>query len=750
MPILTREWRIDNPDAGMKDIEEWLYSGTFSGVVVGNNTTIADADAVGSNWQISMRAAGKNVNTALTPTYASLYDPVTTASRQSWEKIGVPAGANVTAIRFSYSWRCSEWTTGVTGSFTRAECYFLTPTGGSNGGGGNILANQTFAAVTNYARRTSAWMAVPAAGQASNQHLAINVTGGVGSGNSNSAVVALLVDWFVLEIDYMDAGPAVYDDLALPLTINSATALPDDQLVATEPTTEFVAASTVLVQDNRLITEPTSTVAAVSAVAAVDARAATDHVAFTAVASFQAPTPSIFEGFNIDGAWPSPWSFYRDNTSVTSAVTDGVGRLVLPNAGFTGILTHLGPVEDGEVLFRYRFTATDIPQRQYVQWRSDDPGSSWLPGKGWGFGRSGNSTGFSLWNFNGGGQQQIGGTKSWPIDTDWWWVRIRLDGPDLKLRIWKAGTTEPATWVWDLLTDGHTSSGALRIVATGGGAAGGDVQVDDVMVVPLSQPYDTVALNEHRAFTVTSAVASADGHVVNELREFTVVASFAVGMSNAWTDAVAFSIASAVAGSDLRSTLDATAFSITAITEAFSNSVANEATADSWTSTVTGTDDRSLHDAMGFTAVATFVATEVQGRVDDVAFTISAAISGGESGGALNEFVGFNTAITVVGNDVWKANEAPSVSITSAITATSSLVNNEAVHFHITSSVTGLSNRMFSEVDRPVAISSFVSGGEVLTDALIVVWTRQQPEPYSTQLHVVIDGEWKPKPIWPT
>lgn len=179
----------------------WTHTAnvTGSGGAVSHDTTTTDADGSGANGQIRHRATGRTV----TCTNTSVLSVTPTS-------LGVPADAGIVGYSVTYSWRCSEYTTGASSSGQVSA----TAVGGNTSAGGT----GSFTATTSYAdaSRTNVQ-----GSNALNPSSAFNVTltSTLATGNSSSAAVSLLFDNVRIAFDYVPArSPFSYPALTTTQT----------------------------------------------------------------------------------------------------------------------------------------------------------------------------------------------------------------------------------------------------------------------------------------------------------------------------------------------------------------------------------------------------------------------------------------------------------------------------------------------------------------------------------------------------
>ncbi|GFE57394.1 CxxxxCH/CxxCH domain-containing protein [Geobacter sp. AOG1] len=143
----------------------------------------------------------------------------------TWESLGVPAGATVTAVDGAYDWQCSTYTTGASSSSGN-----LTITDAADGNSTTLESETLFASTTTVATRNATGaVAVPAALQASNSSIKIKLLGTLATGNSGTASVVRVSDNVALTITYIVdttaptvSSVAVQSGLAVDVTFSEA------------------------------------------------------------------------------------------------------------------------------------------------------------------------------------------------------------------------------------------------------------------------------------------------------------------------------------------------------------------------------------------------------------------------------------------------------------------------------------------------------------------------------------------------
>lgn len=186
MATLTKQFNYNT------DLESWSATvGGATSLVMGRDTTEDSSnDTNAGTGVMQARRTGKNVTDG-TPYWEWA---------GTWEDLGVPAGATVTAVDLDYDSKCSEYTTGATSTVGPSE---LRDSGGS--------LRSTFRAADNVSA-TSAWVTRDGSASgiidASNTTIRLRVGVNPKTGNSSSAAVTLRLDWVVVTVTYTPVGGA--------------------------------------------------------------------------------------------------------------------------------------------------------------------------------------------------------------------------------------------------------------------------------------------------------------------------------------------------------------------------------------------------------------------------------------------------------------------------------------------------------------------------------------------------------------
>lgn len=117
----------------------------------------------------------------------------------TYEDLGVPAGATVTAIDLDYDWRCSQYTTGASSTTGPAELRDSAATLR-----GTFSTSLAFTATTSWATRGGTNLTGLTDASATSIKLRIGTKPNTGS--STSAAVLLYTDWVVVTVTYTPVG----------------------------------------------------------------------------------------------------------------------------------------------------------------------------------------------------------------------------------------------------------------------------------------------------------------------------------------------------------------------------------------------------------------------------------------------------------------------------------------------------------------------------------------------------------------
>jgi len=171
-------------------LENWIFTPSNSAVGTRDTTEDSSNDPNAGTGVLQNRTTGKNQNTA--GSYWEWGD----GSTLTWESLGVPAGATVTAVNLDYDWKVSEFNTGKTNSVGPAE---LRDSGGT-GLTGTFSVALDFSTTTSWAERTGT--VITGLSDVSNTLIRLRITGNTSTGNSASGAVTLRQDWIQVTVTY--------------------------------------------------------------------------------------------------------------------------------------------------------------------------------------------------------------------------------------------------------------------------------------------------------------------------------------------------------------------------------------------------------------------------------------------------------------------------------------------------------------------------------------------------------------------
>lgn len=224
------------------DAEGWAVSG-------GTADTTLGFSASGGNTGgcLSSRISGRNKSADPHWYYAG-----------TWESMGVPSGAIVTAIRLiGFDWRCSEWNVGATTTQVRLSYLYDSL--------GTTMVNQlstnqpTVSGTTAYAAITGTEQAVPEAYQPSSTSVQLRWDIFLRTANNTSAAVTLLMDNFSVEITYSNDITIGVSDMSNASSVDSLTVAQNHEIsineLSNDSTIESVVIESLGVEINILLSD---------------------------------------------------------------------------------------------------------------------------------------------------------------------------------------------------------------------------------------------------------------------------------------------------------------------------------------------------------------------------------------------------------------------------------------------------------------------------------------------------------------
>lgn len=197
-----------------------------------------------------------------------------------------------------------------------------------------------------------------------------------------------------------------------------------------------------------------------------------------------APQPTVIWDEQFTGTW-SNWTKTAGGGG-TNTVTAGVGVLANTGADWTeaGSVTMKRAVSsaDFEITARWRVMVrwsmsfgtglrvptsdTNVDPMGVVLWVNPD----------------------GTWQINertAGSEPELAHPTMAKSDGEWHRYRIRYQGNNLKVRIWKDSVAEPSTWGADVTTSAYTAAGSVAVRNVGGNASNRSVEIDYFTVTTL-------------------------------------------------------------------------------------------------------------------------------------------------------------------------------------------------------------------------------------------------------------------------
>ncbi len=259
------------------DLETWAFTGG-NAATTGSRDTTEDStnDTNAGTGAMQARTAGKNKASSNYWEWSG-----------TWEGLGVPAGATVTAVNCDYDWKCSEYATGSSDSTGPMEL--------RNSAG--TLRN-TFSTALGFSA-TGSWASRAGSNQtgltdASNTSIKLRLNSITSTGNSTSAAVTLRQDWVVVTITYTVGATVAAATQNIPVAAQATTAVLTGAVVGANAVTVAVTVQPASVQTSGgiIITISQPALAAASVVAAT-ARGGALGVVSATTAAFATFAPTV-------------------------------------------------------------------------------------------------------------------------------------------------------------------------------------------------------------------------------------------------------------------------------------------------------------------------------------------------------------------------------------------------------------------------------------------------------------------------
>ena len=189
-----------------------------------------------------------------------------------------------------------------------------------------------------------------------------------------------------------------------------------------------------------------------------------------------------------DGAgWDATKWATNVGTSALADIQSNQGRMRYENVANARALATArgGKSADAEALVSFRFPSTSPRGFFYVFLRGSGDWVGTWPSNSYFLQFQNDSGQVNVWKSTpGGATTQIATQKIGQVTTAKQWVRFKVQGTNLKAKVWTDGTPEPATWEMAISDSALASAGFLQLKWLRGGVAtsAGEVLVDDVQV----------------------------------------------------------------------------------------------------------------------------------------------------------------------------------------------------------------------------------------------------------------------------
>ena len=168
-----------------------------------------------------------------------------------------------------------------------------------------------------------------------------------------------------------------------------------------------------------------------------------------------------------------------------------MGKLTIGAAknSYARAAAEMDAVQDSELLVRFKMDELDGDRRLRFWLRADSFNAITSPHNGYGFEiNTKDDTVRIIRTRNGNGVYTLA-TFAHARTTEWQWLRFRVEGDQLHVRVWADGEHEPRqTWSYTMQDQTVTGEGKLLVsgIELTGASTGGSFQVDDLYVTELN------------------------------------------------------------------------------------------------------------------------------------------------------------------------------------------------------------------------------------------------------------------------
>jgi hypothetical protein len=272
----------------------------------------------------------------------------------------------------------------------------------------------------------------------------------------------------------------------------TTTTAPETTTTVPETTTTVPETTTTVLETTTTVPETTTTVPETTTTVPETTTTTTTVPETTTTTTTLPPGPValLVDGFDgPDGAgWPG-WATSTSGAGSAASVVGQTGRLAIAdvaNAFARAQLTALAARADSEVLLSYRWSSTSAQAYLNVYARGS---GGWLNGyrPRSGYGIELTSNGSTAWlrrAVNGTSTTIATLTGAQAVTTQRQWLRLRIVGNQVSVKLWVDGQPEPAAWRTTVVDATVTAPGQLFVstVRAGSNVGAKSVTVDDVTV----------------------------------------------------------------------------------------------------------------------------------------------------------------------------------------------------------------------------------------------------------------------------
>jgi len=201
-------------------------------------------------------------------------------------------------------------------------------------------------------------------------------------------------------------------------------------------------------------------------------------------------------------------------------VQSNAGRIYLDKTqyAYARATADMAPLTNSELLVRFRMNDLTDDRSLRFWLRADSWNSLGSPHNGYGIEIQSDVDQVRMFRVRQSNGAFALRTLAHTRTTAWQWLRFRVEGATMKVRIWADGSPEPLTWLGELSNADVTAPGKLLIGAlenTGGtGVTGGSFDIDDLTVYDLDVMESGGGGGDDGSSTIHLTTADSDGNIV--------------------------------------------------------------------------------------------------------------------------------------------------------------------------------------------------------------------------------------------